>query len=1550
MAIAPVKLKACLGKVKEDVLDGESDFDTSFKALVLLELVQRGVLPTASHHDDGLKIAEAIRSTAGKALIEESSFPKPLLAGSSAMAGMVAEKCASLLDCKTGTSLEGLSEAERRCRDVDDQRLLVMLKLPTNDICMIRTQLLHIAEGFFLRAASFQPNQPQMWKKALDVVLARSTFEHQVPLDASYSLANLIRIAESKDNTKRVAELSLHLTESWLSQSEEENAPVSKAFVGALRPERDTSPKEARRSLKACDISFLDADGILWCKLLALRIEIEDETASIDELANHRLYSAKNRGISTSLSSCRAIARKEFLLATLDNDPMALHAAELRDEVMNRVGDVSTNKLKSARQLLTTYIQRLRERSQAAGVESLKTKPLCTEEQALTSWTSLSNVVLPILHRIADFVHWSQSNDSRNEALETFLREADLTQVDMVKTCALAMTTCFWMRCGGEDDVLPCEIEEFLVALLKQLLDIVSLGCAEAKKELARNSVLKTSSNEGESMKLALECALASTMALITMKANGRPTQEMTDHALVISLDREKYAPYVGQFGTSFLMFLNVWSGLRHSPWSSCNVSQARALLRIARLSVSQASTDWGRGPSALENLFLDMGEADAEGAFLAGGLGQLSKKRYNTCLEQTSRLSEPDQIHLVKAHCLAGLSRLTLAGALGQDGSLESPKSVAALSEEFARLSLREAEQMNPRRSNGIYLGDSSSLHLSKAFHKSLARQFVADSLLRAGDLGNAEAFLEAAVDETPQDFDSALALGAFRMRTAFFPVTVQSPSSEKAAQTQLLKAAKLNPSKASPFALLGFWYEEKGDVKRGIGCYSKALLQEPSHPIAGRGILRLQSYVGVRSICDSAVNTNSPLNGWAWRAMGCHKAMVDADNEMAAICFQEALRCKDITFTETETMSIFYNHSKDARAATSEIVEVWSDLAMCYRRLGRHTAAIRAFEAAWTISGKTLPPAVLNSWGQVQLELGLVKDSAEKFSLALEKDDATVWPIASYGLGCALLALAQRDLRDGKASFAHQNLVKAVAVARDAFVQDDKTCETLLCAMKLLGDMHTFGAQLPPHVFADSDSSDSDPFERSMSNLRSQISFIAVGETYYVRGEKEAKRADEEDIRLVCSAFACDAGTNILLQAQFMSVLRGEGQGTMLNLSLSETILFTDVRSAFDRSADAFKRSISLNPFLAPAWCGMGCAVVGFDPLLAQHSLACAIQLDKTLPDAWSNLAFLYAGRNSHKPAFSVMDELTQVADTPMMWICRGAMLERHALQESNDDSRALKLSQAADAYRAAVQVMKEPTALLGIGLTCRASGSKEAKMQSFGYMLEFLDSTINPCAGAFLLHGAMTVEKGIQMSNFDPSDWNDEVIRSALTSIDKVSLSAGLAFVAPSKISDLVVESKHGEVIATLIGELGQQFDKDRGETLEPRSQSLQMQIMTDPSNGKLWLTFAKSLAKDLSKIKGEKRRHVVLHAIESAALASKRAAKILFDHISNPDGKQCSVHARDVAEAFALSFWVNNSQKELLSEIKKPPEMVPAKGYDLQRALMMYPNCRLAREAL
>ena len=105
--------------------------------------------------------------------------------------------------------------------------------------------------------------------------------------------------------------------------------------------------------------------------------------------------------------------------------------------------------------------------------------------------------------------------------------------------------------------------------------------------------------------------------------------------------------------------------------------------------------------------------------------------------------------------------------------------------------------------------------------------------------------------------------------------------------------------------------------------------------------------------------------------------------------------------------------------------------------------------------------------------------------------------------------------------------------------------------------------------------------------------------------------------------------------------------------------------------------------------------------------------------------------------------MDQLTQVADTPLMWICRAALIEQEALVRVGDEK--LLMSQAADAYRAALQVTKHPSALLGLSLSCRVSPAdkNDARKESLGFMREYEGLSSGCNQGALLLRQVLTAE---------------------------------------------------------------------------------------------------------------------------------------------------------------------------------------------------------------
>jgi hypothetical protein len=270
-----------------------------------------------------------------------------------------------------------------------------------------------------------------------------------------------------------------------------------------------------------------------------------------------------------------------------------------------------------------------------------------------------------------------------------------------------------------------------------------------------------------------------------------------------------------------------------------------------------------------------------------------------------------------------------------------------------------------------------------------------------------------------------------------------------------------------------------------------------------------------------------------------------------------------------------------------------------------------------------------------QVELELALIEDSAEKFARVLQNDKLgdSNRVVATYGHGIALLALATRDLQDGKAGSALISIQKAIRSCLQ--VSGD-----FVSIQKLLGDLYLFGASIPSTVFIDkTEQSELD----LVKSLNVQLDFVSQGEEAYRSALKVYEAKGEGDgYKFAGSSTLCDVASNILCQAQIL-----------LNLSeIDDGITNTD--EVYRRAATEFENAIRLNPLHAAAWCGLGCAVK--DPLLAQrkcHIKYCimhyavfvfrniypkyfwrflvdafcrCLQIERMLPDGYANVGFLY------------------------------------------------------------------------------------------------------------------------------------------------------------------------------------------------------------------------------------------------------------------------------------------------------------------------------------
>jgi tetratricopeptide (TPR) repeat protein len=554
-------------------------------------------------------------------------------------------------------------------------------------------------------------------------------------------------------------------------------------------------------------------------------------------------------------------------------------------------------------------------------------------------------------------------------------------------------------------------------------------------------------------------------------------------------------------------------------------------------------------------------------------------------------------------------------------------------------------------------------------------------------------------------------------------------------------------------------------------------------------------------------------------------------------------------------------------------------------------------------------------------ELELGLFDDAVDKFTRALENADEQMHSMAAYGQGLARLSMARRDLLDGKAGAAFVHVEKAIKGCDDFELKAG-------CIQKLLGDLYSFGASLPPNVF------DADGFAvegRDDQLIKAQLAFISSGEAAYRSAEDAVVAPTENEVDTVRACLVTDLGSNLLYQAQLLSFWcnRIPGQTS------------AEAENMFQRSVKEFRRAIDLSPHYAPAWCGLGCARSGSDPLLAQHAFCRSLELDSLYPDTYANLGFLYTKHNAYAPSGSVSDALTQVADTPMMWINRALVLERQAADNVDEDERQSEdtIRQAADAYRAALQVGKHPSAMLGLAMTCRASRGGKVSMrarleqlatkESLTYITEYLGAVGNAETNVSVISDVLALEKRVYNYTSGQEGSVEEESRQLSTRLDQL-VSEG--------------QNSHSgldlDVIRRVVATDTHSGNHDSAPIHKRGSASLTSAIIHDPSRGDLWLDLSKDLTR---KIKSSDYAQTLV----SARTAAQRATTILMHNVVEPSsgaGSNNSVDAEDVSDALALKYWLDCMYSE------SNENSSPRSNVDVQRALLMYPGNAVARSAL
>jgi len=1660
MSIDGKKVKLHIGQIKEAIDDNTSEsLLKCFRLLLIAEISQRGIIVPLDSSDD--KLLQAIISTAGKTLLDENQVKSPLIAGAAVVSAMVAQKCSDIAFANeshiTILNKETWTGAFQRCQDVNDNRLLSLLKIATESAIAkeslsignmegVALLLQRIAFGNNLRASSFsKPDQPPMFKRSLDSCLKNQNTlrclldkvddkknDGQIQIadifkddhEAYYSqdlilpLENLIRIAESKNNVKRVAELSMRLAQSYIGSEGDSSVSevlaecgyqlwkdinVSAVDAYNTKPSKGASSIElvmkAKGLLDTVDVSTFDNASdvtlITLFKLLQVRVEFELEDTLVKAIGDQRHVAARNRsGLSAgkvTRNELEGQVRRQLVTGTLpaeeaegetmdyDKCTLDIVAVALCEQFLSFSADemsqISQCLLDEMCVGIERQIDRLVLRAQSVALALVKKK---NRDAVFEAWDSVLGFIDPLVNSVAE-----RGNSLTASQIKTMSKAHQSVLVSAME----AVLVYSWMT--AEQSTVRTTLVRTSTKFLTAMLKLLKEREEEEKKhrEAIEGKVVSTSRSSKSRLQLRLEVSCRAARCHLLLSSIGsekdvtaqdaNQIQRITEESIKLagSQLRSKLLPHLNaKFGVPFLQFLATWAGLHGSPWSYYNISQARTVIRYVRSGIKDALKIWGRKLSHLEEIVSDIGEADSECGVLSGGMSIIAGKLYITSLEKLSKGQSDPMQSLLRAHCIASLTRLQLVGPIDNTEDKKLQKCEDETKASMTKLS----DLLKPIGSTPYFYvwREECSLSSSIAYHISMKRQLIAELLLHSSRQDEAQSFLEDAIKASPQNYEVAFAYGAFLLQMALYDGGGSDSGLSKLAQVQLLKSAKLNTTKAGPFALLGIWYELRGDNKRSVGCFSKALLMDPTHPVAGRGMLRAKSTSDASTLLNNALDMGIFQNGWAWKASGDSNALVEGDDERAVICYQQALRARDIGNPKQHRLNIFFALPKDITSGVNECGNTWASLGGCYRRLGKHSASVRAFQAAHDINPDDL--SFFCSWAQVELELGLLDEAAEKFEKVLDNENLLTRYNAAYGLGLCMLVFARMATGAGK----HGDALSYVKRGINALLvlTNETTDINFNCAWKLVGDLYSFCFVIPFSVFA----------QQGTLGEKEKYEFISEGENAYTRIiENIANETDENklvELLSIRTTALVDNAINFLLRARIQSEILHDGSGIERLTSMDDIAKNEEMQVLLTSSVRYFLEAIELDPFSPISWSGVGCALVFRDPMLAQHAFSRALQLDKGTEDAWANMSLLYFDRDQAAKSEETVDSLTQVADSAIMWIARGLLIEKQS-QKSSENTDTI-ISRAADAYRASLQISHHQGGLLGLSLTSRRLGvnnsginneyereaEKVGSKESYANLEMFLHSGAKRNLGALALYGIMTFEKGLSLHDQENCcqdhakqllAYGKEMLAETQTKIDKLPLprplpiEEGQSTVIRNSSLELKKTFKSFgmkdmkgslETCSDAVEKIFHSDQCDRGtDSSESRTiNNARRDVIIDPGNALLWLAFSKALLSALTPDSSKASYQAVRAAINKTKeimVSNTTEAPLLHPPSKGFVNVHRSISAAPISseklsEAFALSHWV----QDITVDEKKED------SFDLQRSLMLDPMNLMARHGL
>lgn len=539
----------------------------------------------------------------------------------------------------------------------------------------------------------------------------------------------------------------------------------------------------------------------------------------------------------------------------------------------------------------------------------------------------------------------------------------------------------------------------------------------------------------------------------------------------------------------------------------------------------------------------------------------------------------------------------------------------------------------------------------------------------------------------------------------------------------------------------------------------------------------------------------------------------------------------------------------------------------------------------------------------------MGLLDNAVSKFKQVLEtSSNSNSRYSASYGFASCQLLAANQHIEEGKFGAALQNLRYGIESLSCLLIDDSHVKAN--CVLKLLGDLYSHGYKVPSSTF---DVAMAGKEEEKKEFPSTKIEFLIQGEVIYMQLlQKVEAEVDIIGDTSMLTAALNDVGTIILLQANL--------KGTTIKQANAEDYKEEgeEVKSLLIRSKKIFLRAIQSNELDSFAWLGLGCAMCSLDNVLSQHALCRALQIDKNLVDAWVNLSFIYCDMKKLNASEASIDMLTQIGDTPLMWIARGLLIEKRS-KEASDVRQS-----AADAYRACLQTSRNPTALLGLGLNCRWLGLEDSSnCDDYRSRAKYISQKESEASMSMYLTSCK-VESSI--AKFIHSIITDEHVDDNTTHCDNKTLD------------EVLIASDS----------MNSQSSDDRSMTIEQTTiKEAQHMVQRNPDDGRSWLLLAKLLTISFTNLQNPSKqsRELLLDAVERAKYILKAAVThpVILQATASSSSTHKSmvsspVKATQLSDAYALSYWINDNHNEHKN------------CHDLQRALILDPENRFARAKL